>query len=46
MEYGGGLRERAALPEDRDDGFDERALERAIRQNRRREFAELAQLNN
>lgn len=33
------------LPEDRADGFDERALENAIRENRRREFAALAQLD-
>ncbi len=34
------------LPEDStDDGFDERALEEAIRENRRRQLAELAELN-
>ncbi len=34
------------LPENRaDDGFDERAFEEAIRETRRRELAELAELN-
>lgn len=37
--------ERFGLPEDRADGFDERALEEAIRANRRRELAALAELN-
>ena len=46
MQHGGTLQERYKLPENLDDGFDERALERAIRENRERELAALAQLNN
>lgn len=46
MQHGGSLRERFELPENLDGEFDERALERAIRQHREREFAALAQLNN
>ena len=46
MQHGGSLRERFELPENLDGEFDERALERAIRENREREFAALAQLNN
>ena len=45
MEYGGDLRDGYDLPENDDNGFDERALERAIRENRERQFAALAQLN-
>lgn len=45
MEQGTGTKNRLDLPEHRDE-FDEAALERAILENRRREFAELAQLNN
>ena len=45
MEHGGTLREIHDLPENDDDGFDERALEQAIRENRERELAALAQLN-
>ncbi len=37
--------DRFDLPEDRNDEFDEQALQEAIERNRRREFAELAQLN-
>ena len=45
MEQGGILPEGIDLPENEDDGFDEQALEQAIRDNRQREFAALAQLN-
>jgi hypothetical protein len=45
MENGGMTIERFGLPEDREAEFDARALEQAIRENRRREFAELAKLN-
>ena len=45
MEHGGTLREILDLPENDDDGFDEQALEQAIRANRQREFAALSQLN-
>ena len=45
MEQGTVTIERFGLPEDRDDEFDGRALEQAIRENRRREFAELANLD-
>lgn len=45
MEYGGDLRDAYELPENDDDGFDERALELAIRENRERQFEALAQLN-
>lgn len=34
------------LPEEDGDGFDERALEEAMREYRRREFAALAQLDS
>jgi hypothetical protein len=46
MKQGTATIERFGLPEDGDNEFDERVLEEAIRQNRRREFAELAQLNS
>ena len=46
MEYGGDLRDAYELPENDDDGFDERALELAIRENRERQFEALAQLNS
>ncbi len=46
MEYGGGKeKNRFGLPENRDEEFDERTLEEAIRNGRRREFAVLASLN-
>ena len=45
MQQATGRDEHFGLPEDRSDEFDEQALERAIRANRRREFAQLADLN-
>ncbi len=45
MAYGGSHQEQFGLPEYGIDEFDERALEEAIRHNRERELAELAQLN-
>ena len=45
MEHGVTTTQAFGLPEDRDDEFDARALEEAIRSNRRREFAELSKLN-
>ena len=45
MEYDGSSQE-FELPENDTDEFDEKAFEEAIRQYRRREFAELASLNN
>lgn len=45
MQNGGITIDRFGLPEDREDEFDARALEQAIRENRRRELAELATLN-
>lgn len=45
MQEGTGRRNHFGLPEDTGDEFDEQALERAIRANRRREFAQLADLN-
>jgi hypothetical protein len=45
MEHGVTTTQAFGLPEDRDDEFDARALEEAIRNNRRREFDELAHLN-
>ena len=45
MQEGTGRRDHFGLPEDASDEFDEQALERAIRANRRREFAQLADLN-
>ncbi len=46
MEEGGIFSEGIELPENDDDGFDEQALEQAIRANRQRELAALAQLNS
>lgn len=45
MAYGGSHQEGFGLPEYGIDEFDGRALEDAIRNNRERELAELAQLN-
>lgn len=42
----GGRNGHFGLPEDRKEQFDDEALERAIRANRQREFAKLAELNS